>query len=211
MKTKSTLLVIVAIVAGAFCITSSSVMAQYGSRSAPTAPTPRTSVITEVGRGTTTDTATNPHLQRHTAAGAATKVSAKDNGFLVTASTANAREVEDGKIGQKAATNPEVKNIAARMVADHSKANKELIDLARRKAVSLNTSGVKAQILMAPGPDFDRQLLTMLETEHKKGIADFEKEAKSGDDSDLRAYANRELPILREHLGMVQQTMRKVK
>jgi putative membrane protein len=188
MKAKSTWLPIVAVVAGAFCITSSVAMAQ--------------------GRSTDTSTATNPHLKPQTDAGTQAKVSPKDNTFLVNASSSNATEVEDGKIGEKAG-GAEVKKVAARMVADHGKANKELIDLAKRKGVALSTSGITAQIKMAPGPEFDRQFLAMLETEHKKGIAEFEKEAKSGDDSDLRAYANRQLPILRAHLTMVQQAIHK--
>src|SRR5919198_212045 len=155
-----------------------------------------------------TSTATNPHLRPQTAAAGQTKVSPKDNTFLVNASTSNAVEVEDGKIGQRAGS-AEVKKVSARMVADHGKANKELIDLAKRKGVALNTSGITAQIKMAPGPEFDRQFLAMLETNHKKAIAEFEKEAKSGDDSDLRAYANRELPTLHEHLTMVQQAIHK--
>jgi len=188
MKAKSTWLPIVAVMAGAFCITSSVAMAQ--------------------GRSSDTSTATNPHLKPQTDAGTQAKVSPKDNTFLVNASTSNAAEVEDGKIGEKAGS-AEVKKVAARMVADHGKANKELIDLAKRKGVTLNTSGITAQMKMAPGPEFDRQFLAMLETEHKKDIAEFEKEAKSGDDSDLRAWANRELPTLRGHLAMVQQAIRK--
>ncbi|HYY13104.1 MAG TPA: DUF4142 domain-containing protein [Chthoniobacterales bacterium] len=163
---------------------------------------------TAVAQERDTSTATNPHLRPQTSAGAPTKISPKDNTFLVDASTSNAVEVEDGKIGQRAGS-AEVKKVAGRMVADHSKANKELIDLAKRKGVALNTSGITAQIKMAPGPEFDRQFLAMLETNHKKAIAEFEKEAKSGDDSELRAYANRELPTLHEHLSMVQQAIHK--
>ena len=191
MKAKSTSfaeLLTMAIAAGAFCTVGSICFAQ--------------------GRDTTTSTATNPHLQPQTATTAQTKVSPKDNTFLVNASTSNAVEVEDGKIGQRTGS-AEVKKVAGRMVAEHSKANKELIDLAKRKGVALNTSGITAEIKMAPGPEFDRQFLAMLETNHKKAVADFEKEAKSGDDSELRAYANRQLPTLREHLTMVEQAIRK--
>jgi putative membrane protein len=191
MKAKSisfAQLLIITMVAGAFCVVGSICFAQ--------------------GRDTTTSTATNPHLRPETATAGQTKVSPKDNTFLVNASTSNAVEVEDGKIGQRAGS-AEVKKLAGRMVADHSKANKELIDLAKRKGVALNTSGVTAEIKMASGPEFDRQFLAMLETNHKKAITDFEREAKSGDDSDLRAYANRQLPSLREHLSMVQQVIHK--
>ena len=95
------------------------------------------------------------------------------------------------------------------MVADHTKANKELTDLANRKGVKFDTRGVRAQNIGTA--DFDRTYLKLLEVDHKKDIAEFQKEAKSGDDRDLKAWAAKTLPMLQEHLAMVEDAMRKVK
>jgi len=93
------------------------------------------------------------------------------------------------------------------MVADHTKTTKELTALANQKGVSFDAKGVKAQNLGTA--DFDRQYLALLEATHKTDIAEFEKEAKNGDDRDLKAWASKTLPMLREHLAMVEDAMKK--
>ena len=93
------------------------------------------------------------------------------------------------------------------MVADHTASNKELTALANKKGVNFNTKGVKAQDLGTA--DFDRTYLNLLEVNHKSDIADFEKEAKSGDDRDLKSWAAKMLPRLKEHLAMVQDALKK--
>jgi putative membrane protein len=47
--------------------------------------------------------------------------------------------------------------------------------------------------------------------DHKNDIAEFQKEARSGDDRDVKAWAAKTLPMLQEHLAMVQNAERKVK
>lgn len=92
------------------------------------------------------------------------------------------------------------------MVADHTRANKELTELATRKGVKFDTRGVKAQNIGAA--DFDRTYLKLLEVDHKSDIADFEKQAKNGNDRDLKSWAAKTLPMLKEHLAMVQNAMK---
>jgi len=157
---------------------------------------------------------TNPHLRaKSTATSPSTtvtvKLSQKDVSFIQKAAAGGQQEVENGKMAEKQGKSADVKRIGARMVADHTKANKELTELANRKGVKFNTSGVKAQDIGAA--DFDRQYLKLLELDHKSDIAEFQKEAKSGDDRDLKAWAAKTLPTLQGHLAMVEDAMRKVK
>jgi putative membrane protein len=154
----------------------------------------------------------NPHLRSQSAGatatpGAVTKMSQKDVNFIQKAAGGGAQEVENGKMAEKQAKSANVKSIAARMVADHSRINKELAALANRKGVTFNTSGVRAQNLGAA--DFDRTYLRLLEEVHKTDIADFEKAAKSADDSELRAWASKTVPTLKQHLAMVESAMKK--
>jgi len=102
-----------------------------------------------------------------------------------------------------------VKRIGARIVLDHTKANKELTQLASQKGLSFDTRGIKAQNLGNAG--FDRQYLKLLEVDHKNDIAEFQKEAKSGDDRDVKSWASKTLPMLKEHLAMVQDAEKKIK
>ena len=41
-------------------------------------------------------------------------------------------------------------------------------------------------------------------TDHKKDVAEFQKESKSGKDSDVKAWASTTLPTLEDHLKMIQ-------
>ena len=157
---------------------------------------------------------TNPHLRAKSAptppsSTVTVKLSQKDVSFIQKAGGGGQQEVENGKMAEKQGKSADVKRIGARMVADHTKANKELTELANRKGVKFDTRGVRAQNIGAA--DFDRQYLKLLEMDHKNDIAEFQKEAKSGDDRDLKAWASKTLPMLKEHLAMVEDAMRKVK
>jgi putative membrane protein len=156
----------------------------------------------------------NPHLRSQSAGQAASspgttvvKMSQKDVNFIQKAAGGGAQEVENGKMAEKQAKSAEVKSIAARMVADHTRMNKELTALANRKGVTFNTSGVRAQNLGSG--DFDRLYLKWLEDVHKGDIADFERAAKTSDDSELKAWASKTLPTLKQHLAMVQAAEKK--
>ena len=158
---------------------------------------------------------TNPHMRAQsaptTSPGTTTvvKMNQKDVSFIQKAGGAGQQEVENGKMAEKQGKSADVKRIGARMVADHTKANKELTELANRKGVKFDTRGVRAQNIGAA--DFDRTYLKLLEVDHKNDIAEFQKEAKSGDDRDLKAWAAKNLPTLQEHLAMVENAERKVK
>jgi putative membrane protein len=155
----------------------------------------------------------NPHLRSQSLsqqpATSNVKMSQKDVSFIQKAASGGQQEIENGKMAEKQGKSADVKRIGARMVADHTKANKELTELANRKGVKFDTRGVKAQNIGAA--DFDRQYLKLLEIDHKNDIAEFQTEAKSGDDRDLKAWAAKTLPTLQQHLAMVEDAMRKVK
>ena len=129
--------------------------------------------------------------------------------FIQKAAGGGQQEVENGKMAEKQGKSADVKRIGARMVADHTKANKELTDLANRKGVKFDTRGVRAQNIGSA--DFDRQYLKLLETDHKNDVAEFQKEAKSGDDRDVKAWAAKTLPMIQGHLAMVENAERTVK
>jgi putative membrane protein len=173
------------------------------------------SVIGTVRAQEDTSIGTNPHLRAQsaptTSPGTTTvvKMSQKDVSFIQKAGGGGQQEVENGKLAEKQGKSADVKRIGARMVADHTKANKELTELANRKGVKFDTRSIRAQNIGAA--DFDRQYLKLLELDHKNDIAEFQKEAKSGDDRDLKAWAAKTLPMLQEHLAMVEGAMRKMK
>jgi len=160
----------------------------------------------------------NPHFRKSATAtpspsaakAKATNLSAKDKNFLVSAASSGGWEVETGKLAERKAQGEATKNLAARMVADHSKAIKEMVDLAKKKGLAISTENIKAQQLSG-GPNFDKQYLTLMEQDHQQSIKAFEKEAASGDDPEIKAWAAKTLPTLKQHLSSVADALSKVK
>ncbi|MBI3653058.1 MAG: DUF4142 domain-containing protein [Acidobacteria bacterium] len=60
------------------------------------------------------------------------------------------------------------------------------------------------------GADFDREYMKYMVEDHVKDVAMFEKEAKTGKDADIKAFAEKTLPTLKEHLQMARDTNAKV-
>jgi putative membrane protein len=157
----------------------------------------------------------NPYLRRMaatpspgaTAAAKVSTLSAKDKDFLVSAASSGGWEVETGKLAETRAQSDATKKLAARMVTEHSKANIEVVDLAKKKGLAISTENIKAQQFR--GGNFDKQYLTLLKQDHQQDIKIFEKEAQSGDDSDVKAWARKMLPVFKEHLAMAEDALSK--
>ena len=53
------------------------------------------------------------------------------------------------------------------------------------------------------GADFDKAYVKYMLSDHKSDVSDFQKEAKSGKDGDVQAFASQTLPTLQKHLDMI--------
>jgi putative membrane protein len=120
-------------------------------------------------------------------------------------------------MAQQKASSDQVKQFGARMVDDHSKANDELKQIASAKGITLPTDlDAKHKAKMdkmqkLSGAQFDRAYMDDMLSDHKHDVADFKKEASSGKDSELKAFAAKTLPTLEDHLKMAQSTHAAVK
>jgi len=61
------------------------------------------------------------------------------------------------------------------------------------------------------GKDFDKAYIDDMVKDHEKDVAEFEKESKAAQDSDLKAWVTKTLPTLQDHLKMAKDTQKKVK
>ena len=158
-----------------------------------------------------TSVSDNPHLRKRMEPPkpAATKLSDKDRNFIQLAANAGVSEVADGKQAEQLGQSTVVKNIGARMVTDHSRTNSELQALAKKKGLGMDMTGGKARNF--PKDTFDHQYLYNLEEDHKADIKTFQKEATSGDDAEVKAWAAKTLPTLKGHLALIKDARKKVK
>jgi len=139
------------------------------------------------------------------------KLSMADKKFVKKAYKGGMEEVENAKMAKEKAKNDATKEVADRMISDHTKANEELMNIAKEE--NLDLSKTEAKAMTASGDNFDKEYLTMLKKDHEKNIAAFEKEANdtgTKEDSDVKAFAKKTLPTLKEHLQMVEDALAKV-
>lgn len=133
--------------------------------------------------------------------------------FMTTAASSSMMEVEAGKLAQQRATNPQVKEFAAMMVKDHTAANQELMNIAGSKNITLPDSmsndhmGHMRDLRDLQGAEFDREYMDMMVSAHEKDISMFEDvaEDENFEDAEVRAFASKTLPKLRQHHQRAQQ------
>jgi len=148
---------------------------------------------------------------------AAAKLAGADKTFVEKAAIGGMAEVQLGNLAQQKAASEDVKKFAARMVQDHSKANDELKQIASTKGVQLPSGLDKKhqsdmdRLQKMSGADFDKAYMSHMVDDHKHDVADFKKEANSGNDSDIKGFASKTLPTLEEHLQLAQTTNDAVK
>src|SRR5216684_1667139 len=136
---------------------------------------------------------------------AASKLSAADKTFMMNAAKGGMMEVEMGKQAAQNTKNPDVKKFGNRMVTDHSKANSELMALAKEEGVTL--AGAKS-----PGKwKSDKDYMDMMVKDHQADLAEFQKQAQSGTDPDLKAFAPLAAKMVSAHLKLAQETQGKLK
>src|SRR5467141_619406 len=136
---------------------------------------------------------------------AAGKLSDKDKTFMMNAAKGGMMEVEWGKLAAQNAQNADVKKFGNRMVTDHSKANSELMALAKEEGVSLPAA-------KSPGKwKSDKDYMDMMVKDHQADLAEFQKEAQSGTDPDVKAFAAKGAKMVSTHLKLAQETQSKLK
>jgi putative membrane protein len=131
--------------------------------------------------------------------------SAADKRFVENAAKGGMMEVAMGKMAVSRAQNSEVKQFASRMIADHSKANNELKSIASKKGINIAAD--------APAGDFksDAAYMAMMVKDHEKVLAEFQQEAKSGSDADLKRFADKNSKVIAEHLSMARRINKDLK
>jgi putative membrane protein len=143
---------------------------------------------------------------------ATTKTQANpDATFMLDAAMANMAEVEHGRTAAANAQNDEVKKFGQRMVDDHSKTLEELKALASQKQVTLPTMldqkhrAMQEKLEKAKGHEFDHLYMQQMVTAHKGAVTLFQHEATNGKDADVRAWAEKKLPTVQEHLKIATE------
>ena len=136
------------------------------------------------------------------------KLDRQDEAFLKKAAEINLTEIELGKVAQQVSTDPNIKKVAESIVKDHQEANRELDRLAASKGVAVPTEvsiwdrHALNSLEKEQGDKFNKEFLSFNMKGHEKAIALFEREAARTQDPEIKAWAQKMVPALKEHLAM---------
>jgi len=143
-------------------------------------------------------------------------VNAADRLFMQQAAIGGMAEVALAELVLARSRDAEVEAFADRMKADHGKANAELKGIADTAGVPLPTTldaehrAMREQLENLSGQAFDLAYLQGQLTDHQKSAQLLTYVIGSGQDPVLKDFAGKNLPLVLEHLGMVQELQAKL-
>jgi len=133
-----------------------------------------------------------------------------DADFVLAASASDAAEINLGQLAARQAGSDDVKRFARHMVEDHTKSSKDMLSLVEKKRLKVNKEPDRKHRELAErlgklrGAEFDREYMRHMVEDHRMAVALFEAESAGGKDADVKAFAVKHLPVIREHLRMAK-------
>jgi putative membrane protein len=138
------------------------------------------------------------------------QMSPADKTFATKAASGGMAEVQVGRLAAQNAGSPAVREFGQKMATDHTQANQALQEIARQQQLTLPTAPASAdqateeRLRAMKGNAFDTAYMKDMVQDHRQDVADFRKEAESGTDPALKAFAQKYLPALEQHLKMAE-------
>jgi putative membrane protein len=138
---------------------------------------------------------------------ASAALSSGDRNFVQASTSGGLAEVATAQLAQQRSASPQVRKFADRMIADHTQANTDLQQIVEQEDITLPTqpagdAAAEAKLRGLNGAAFDRAYLQASVSDHQQAIALFSREASSGQDPALKAFAQQTLPMLQQHLQL---------
>lgn len=135
----------------------------------------------------------------------------KDASFMRHAAADSLAEIDMGHIALDKSSSDEVKQLAQKIIDDHTKANDQLMTIAQHKQVTLPTEPMPmakkeaAHLKTLSGEAFDKAYARDMVKDHRKAIKMFGMESQKATDSDLKQFASTTLPVLKTHMEMAEK------
>jgi putative membrane protein len=122
-------------------------------------------------------------------------------------------EIQSSQLAIAKQADADTKPFAEKMVQDHQKTSSELKALVEGSMVkltlpaSLDSEHQKMldELNAKSGKDFDASYDQIQVKAHRDAVALFEAYSKSGEDSELKTWAGKTLPHLKQHLSMAEK------
>lgn len=138
-----------------------------------------------------------------------TTISQADKDFMVSAMQGGLMEVRMGELTARRALRPDVKAYGQLMVKDHTAINSDLKALAAQKGIVVpETLDAKHQAMLdklaaVADTEFDTTYIDHMIRDHQEDLRDFKTAAGQTQDSEFKAFLDKTIPVLDQHLGFI--------
>lgn len=155
--------------------------------------------------------------QTRSAGGSGTvQLNEQDRELIQDIAHANLAEIETGKMALEKSEDPQIKKFAQMMIDDHTKAMKELQNLAQKKGITLpNETDIQHKTIALAlqalnGETFNEQYISRVGVgSHERTLGLLQKTQKEAKDQDLKAYATKTIKPVSRHLDQARKLDKK--
>jgi putative membrane protein len=135
--------------------------------------------------------------------------------FVNKAAISDMFEIQSSKVAQQKDKKKQDKKFAKRMIKDHGKTTKQLKAMVKNGKVQAELPATLDSehqqklddLKKLSGKEFDQAYDQAQKEGHAQAVAMFENYAQNGDNADLKKWAQKTLPTLKEHLSMAKKLM----
>lgn len=138
----------------------------------------------------------------------------RSDAFIRKAIAGNLAEIKVGQLAQQKGASEGVRHFGTVLEQDHSTANQQAMTAASSLGVtapaepSPKAQAVYRHLASLSGARFDEAFVKAMVEDHKKDIAEYEKEAKAASNDPAASYAETSLPTLQKHLRLAESLER---
>jgi putative membrane protein len=133
-------------------------------------------------------------------------LNATDTKILIAASQDGRTEIQLGELAAKSVPSPQVRDFGLMMVNDHQTTNAELEALCSQRGIILPTEldpdhqKLVDSLAKLTGSEFQAAYVNEMIAAQKTAVTTFENASKEASDPEVKAFIERNLPVLRHHL-----------
>lgn len=121
-------------------------------------------------------------------------------------------EIQMGQLAEQKSQSNDVKQLAQKLVNDHTQMDEKWfkplakqMDVSEPKGPSKKDKKMAEKMQSLSGNDFDTQYLTMMAKDHKKDLKEFQDEANSAQNPNVKQVAQQGATVISQHLQLIEQ------
>ena len=134
-----------------------------------------------------------------------------DKEFMMSAAHSDQNEIQQSKMALAKGVTGMTKEMANKMIADHTKSTADLKKIAAKKGITLPTNmdtdhkAMKPAMEKLSGKAFEQKYLAQMVADHQKTANTMMAHEKMTQDADLKAFIGKTLPAVQQHLSMAHK------